>query len=118
MRAILLFSGCILGLCLAATVHASTSVAAGSDGMGGSGSMGSSHSASNGNGGNGSVSSNDVAAALANLSHTSTPDAHSSSTSDPTTGSMIQGNDNDVPPPTHSHQVSLGWQSLLPGSIQ
>jgi hypothetical protein len=113
MRAIHLLTGCVLGLCLAATAQAATNADAGS-----AGTADCAHGAADGG------SAHDTAPTsgdIVDLSHSSSTTGTPASA--PSSGkgggdSVIRSGGGGDDAPSHPHQVSLGWQSLLPGSIQ
>ena len=114
MRAIHLLTGCVLALGLAATANAATNVDAGSAGAG---DCTHSTAADGGSTRDAAVSGGGDSVGLAHMA------APTTQASVPTDG---RHGDNAIPgsgggddaAPSHSRRVSLGWQSLLPGSIQ
>jgi hypothetical protein len=112
MRAIHLLTGCVFALGLVATAHAATNVDAGSAGAGDC-----AHSTTADGG-----SSRDATASggeSVGLAHTTAPATQGSNSTSSRGDSTISGSGgSDDAAPAQSHRVSLGWQSLLPGSIQ
>jgi hypothetical protein len=114
MRAIHLLAGCVLGLGFAATANAATNVDAGSVGAADCTHAG----ASTDNARDSAASGGDIMS----LSHTAGSGSHADA---PVSGkgggdSVIHGGGggSDDAAPAHTRAASLGWQSLLPGSIQ
>ena len=113
MRAIHLLSGCVLALGLVATANAATNVDAGSadasDCAHGT-------AADGGSSRDAAISGGDSVG----LAHMAAPTTQAGTPASSRHGdSAIPGSGgSDDSAPSHSHRVSLGWQSLLPGSIQ
>lgn len=114
MRAIHLLTGCVFGLGLVATANAATNVDAGSAGAG---DCTHSSAADSGSTRDAAVSGGD-SVGLAHMA-APTPQVSAPAVSSRHGDNAIPGNGgSDDAAPSHSRRVSLGWQSLLPGSIQ
>lgn len=113
MRAIHLLTGCVLGLGLAATANAATNVDAGSAGAG---DCVHSTTADSGSSRDAAISGGDSVG----LGHIAAPATRGSApaTSRHDDSPLPGSGGSDDAAPSHSRRVSLGWQSLLPGSIQ
>lgn len=113
MRAIHLLTGCVFGLGLAASANAATNVDAGSAGAGDC-----THSATADSGNTRDAPATGDGVGLVHIAapagQANTPAASGRHGDNTISGS---GGSDDAAP-SHSHRVSLGWQSLLPGSIQ
>jgi len=112
MRVIHLLTGCVLGLCLAATAQASVNAGTVTGGGSDRGRTSASSGASRDNGPAGGE--------LMGLPGSSSSNGHAgaSSSGKSDDNAIHDSSGGGDAPPSPSHRVSLGWQSLLPGSIQ